>query len=65
MKNPWEYRMGRDLVETADAESRIDQVKKMDPDQLRAVIAWPGTQKTVRLRAESRLRRLQREGYEL
>jgi hypothetical protein len=58
MRNPWlvpEYGKG---VQTYSAEERLSKLKKMSAAQLRAAIAWPETQKTVRKAADARLRRL-------
>lgn len=52
---------GIQFVETIDAQSRLDMVRKFDAEQLRAVISMPGVQKAVRLAAERRLRSLERE----
>lgn len=43
---------------TCGCDDRLRIVKRATPDQLRAIIAWPDTQKTVRLAAERRLRKL-------
>jgi len=64
MKNPWEtgetFRWGGKVIRHAycDARSRLDRVREAGPETLLAMIAWPGTQKTVRLAAERRLRKL-------
>lgn len=60
MKNPWETGdvFNGIHMATCAAEDRLDRVKTAGPDQLRAMIAWPGTQKTVRQAAERRLRKL-------
>jgi hypothetical protein len=66
MKNPWGQtatgwiKQFTDTVETVTVDDRIRMVKEMNVEQLRAAIAWPGTQLTVKKRAESRLRALTR-----
>ena len=47
-------------IETVDVNGRLQAVKKMGMAQLRAVITYPGSQKTVRKAAMSRLRKLER-----
>ena len=63
MSNPWAYNIrGIGRVQTADARPRTEKVRdSTDSEWLRAVIAWPHTQKTVRLAAERRLRKLARQ----
>lgn len=68
MKNPWicghfhNAGINHD-VETCDAESRLDVVRKeTDPQRLRDFIAWEFTQKTVRQAAERRLRKIVKSG---
>jgi len=64
MKNPWEtgetFRWAGRVTRPAwcDARSRLDRVREAGPEKLRAMIAWPDTQKTVRQAAERRLRKL-------
>jgi hypothetical protein len=41
-----------------DVESRIIAAKDMSADRLRACLAWPNTQKTVRKFIERRLRKI-------
>ena len=60
MKNPWLYKMGDRLVQAVSAEDRIFKLKSLNETELRAVIAWPDTQKTVRARAEAQLKRVRR-----
>jgi len=63
MKNPWEtgetFRWGGAITRPAyrDVSSRLDRVREAGPKQLREMIAWPDTQKTVRQAAERRLRK--------
>ena len=54
MNNPWEASNGT----YCDAQSRLDRVKRMTVPQLVAAIDWPDTQKTVRIAAARRLRKL-------
>lgn len=59
MKNPWicgQYD-GHEM-QTVDATSRLDAIKRMNADELRAVIAWPDNQKAVQQAAERKLRKL-------
>ncbi|MFA7334826.1 MAG: hypothetical protein WC130_11130 [Kiritimatiellia bacterium] len=62
MSDPWEtgetyygYRSA-----WVDTISRIDAAKCMSPERLRACLAWPDTQKTVRKFIERRLRKLEK-----
>lgn len=61
VKNPWirqsQLYPGHE-TQICDAGSRSQAVKDMPAERLLLVIAWPGTQKTVRLAAERRLRKL-------
>jgi hypothetical protein len=62
-KNPWARSAPKgwpvDEVQICDAGSRSEEIQKTDdPQVLRAMIAWPDTQKTVRATAERRLRKL-------
>jgi len=41
-----------------DVESRLSRVKEANPKKLKEMIEWPDTQKTVRLAAERRLRKI-------
>lgn len=60
MHNPWEtgdtYCGHRCAWQ--DVQSRIDAAKTMPAARLRACLAWPGTQKTVRQWIERRLRKI-------
>jgi hypothetical protein len=60
MKNPWETGAvcGGVKVAWVDAENRMRRVKEANAKKLKAMIKWPDTQKTVRLAAERRLRKL-------
>lgn len=61
MKNPWlrpapdYYQVNK--IEATTVEDRIDELKRFDSSKLIAVIDWPGTQKTVRSRAKTLLRK--------
>ncbi|MFL6284526.1 MAG: hypothetical protein ACJ74Q_15380 [Pyrinomonadaceae bacterium] len=60
--NPFEYEApsgyGMKYLQAIDAQSRIDMLKKFDEAQLRAAIALPGVQKSVRTKAESLLKKM-------
>ena len=60
MNNPWETGECYDGHRPAwcDTQSRMDAAKRMTADKLRACLAWPDTQKTVRQVIERRLRRM-------
>ncbi|NQU75723.1 MAG: hypothetical protein HQ546_05355 [Planctomycetes bacterium] len=63
MKNPWETGEVYAGIRSAwcDATSRIDRVRETtDAAKFRDMIAWPDTQKTVRLAAERRLRKIEK-----
>lgn len=63
MRNPWQYREYGEIVATVDAPGRLDIVKRCTSiEQLQTYAAWDGTQKSVRLAAERRIRKLQKEG---
>jgi len=47
-----------EMLETVAVEDRLRMVQKMDADRLRAVIAWPRTQITVKMAAIRRLKNL-------
>lgn len=55
-QSPWQYKLadGR-TVETCDVLSRVSKLRGMTASQLRDVMAWPGTQKTVRMAARRAL----------
>ena len=61
MRNPWlrpvpgSYPVKK--IQAVSVEDRIEKLKFFDSAKLRAVISWPGTQKTVRAKAEIFLRR--------
>lgn len=62
--NPFRHASGfRDVphVETVDAKDRLEAVKSFNAAELRAVIDLPNVQKTVRVAAERRLRKLAKE----
>lgn len=67
MRNPWKtataYGMGMSgiALEVTTAEARLALVERYDPVKLKQVIAWPETQKSVKLAAQKRLRKLKRE----
>ena len=59
--NPWERRSvlgGGSKTEICDVTSRSEVVRESGVEKLRAIIAWPGTQKTVRDLARARLKKL-------
>ncbi|MDY6789881.1 MAG: hypothetical protein SWH54_01315 [Thermodesulfobacteriota bacterium] len=60
MKNPWLRKAPDiypvDFIQSASVEDRISELSNFDEAKLRAVIAYPGTQKTVRRKAECRLK---------
>jgi hypothetical protein len=64
-KNPFQQEEPRNrsgYSETFDSESRLRRIKEFGIDQLRAVLTEvPDLQKSVRLAAERRLRKLERE----
>lgn len=64
-KNPFQAKglpgFGLEHIETVDAQSRLEEVRTFNVGQLRAVIAMPRLQKTVKQAAERRLRKLIRE----
>jgi len=57
-RNPWEYQSFGHTVQTCDAASRIAKLKHMTASELRDVMAWPDTQKTVRAAARRALDRV-------
>ena len=65
MPNPWLHHVRRGFcggiwTETCDSTSRREVVRECkDVEKLRAYIAWPGTQATVRKLAIKRLNALQ------
>lgn len=63
--NPFEYDAppgyGTPKLQAIDAESRISMLKKFDEAQLRAAIALPGVQQSVKKKAESLLRKMTRK----
>jgi hypothetical protein len=61
MKNPWmrpapAYYPVKE-IQSVSAEDRLEELKSFDSSKLKAVIKYPGTQKTVKLRAETFLKR--------
>lgn len=57
--NPFCWIMNGHEVQALDAQSRIHRLREFSPAQLRAVIALPDVQKTVRAAAERRLKQLE------
>jgi hypothetical protein len=59
MRNPWAsgYVFDGNAVAWCDAQSRIDAARRMTPERLIECLAWPDTQKTVRLAIERMLRK--------
>lgn len=63
MRNPWlkpapdYYPDEVGLIQSVSVEDRIAELKDFYTAKIRRVIAWPGTQKTVRLAAERLLKR--------
>lgn len=55
--SPWQVKTAPSSA-WISAEDRMRAVRRMDMAELRAALAWPGTQKTVRLAIERRLRKL-------
>ena len=60
-RNPWmrpapEYYPVKE-IQSVSVVDRLDELKSFDSSKLRAVIKYPGTQKTVRLKAEIFLKR--------
>ncbi len=62
MKNPWlkkkSYGNRIEEMGPASVEDRLYALKSFDVEKLRKVIDYPATQKTVRIAAERRLRKL-------
>ena len=63
MKNPW-LRPAPDYypdevgeIQSVSVVDRLDELTSFDSSKLRVVIKYPGTQKTVRLKAEIFLKR--------
>ncbi len=61
MKNPW-LRPAPDYypvqeIQSVSVDDRLKELESFDSAKLVAIIIYPGTQKTVRLRAEIVLRR--------
>lgn len=58
--NPWLREMWwGQMVQSCTVEDRVHEMKSFGADKLKAVIAYEGTQTTVRKAAERRLRRLE------
>lgn len=58
-KNPWSAGRGYGTeCAWVDVESRLMRVKEANAKKLKEMIEWPDTQKTVRLAAERRLRKI-------
>ena len=58
-KNPWLVRHAYGTeVQYVDVGSRLGQVREANARKLKEMIEWPDTQKTVRLAAERRLRKI-------
>ena len=62
MKNPWLRPAPEGCpvteIQTVSVEDRILELKKFDVRKMKAVIAWPGTQKSVRIVAERKLKKM-------
>lgn len=61
LRNPW-LRPAKDYypikeIQSESVEDRLIELKTFDSSKLRAVILWPGTQKTVRAKAKIFLKR--------
>lgn len=62
IKSPWLAKVyGVQGCEYGDVESRISRVKEANAKKLKEMIKWPDTQKTVRLAAERRLRKISKK----
>ena len=61
MRNPWIRRAPEHYlvkeIQSVSVVDRLDELKFFDSSKLKAVIKYPGTQKTVRLKAEIFLKR--------
>lgn len=66
MNNPWEdgHVFCGVKSQYCGVEDRLSIIKNLPPTILRAALAWPDTQKTVRLALERRLRKLSRMNAE-
>jgi len=62
MKNPWLKKAPDhypvDFIQSASVEDRISELSDFDATKLRAVIAFPGTQKTVKVKAQRLLKKM-------
>lgn len=58
--NPWLREQWGRMVQSCTVDDRIQEMAGFDADKLRSVIAYEGTQATVRRAAERRLRRLEK-----
>jgi hypothetical protein len=63
MKNPWlrpapsYYPHNITEIQSVDVPDRLAELSSFDSSKLRAVIKYPGTQKTVKVRAKMFLKR--------
>jgi hypothetical protein len=65
IKNPWlrpapDYYYPVEEIEPVSAQDRLEELKGFDKRKITEIIAWPGTQRTVKLAAERRLKKLLR-----
>ena len=65
MKNPWlkkapEYYPVK-FIQSVSVEDRISELTSFNAEKLRDVIAYPGTQKTVRIKAEHYLKQMMKQ----
>ena len=62
MKNPWLRPAPENYpekeIQSVSVEDRLMEIAKFDLQKLRAIILWTGTQKTVRIAAERKLKKL-------
>jgi len=67
MKNPWLRPAPEGCpvkeIQSVSVEDRKLELKKFDVKKMKAVIAWPETQKSVRIVAERRLKKMQYRRY--
>jgi hypothetical protein len=61
MKNPFEYMMCGQRVETIDADDRIHEVKRFSAEQCAAALRVPFLQRTVERAIRVRQRQLARQ----
>lgn len=62
LTSPWAFEKHGGVMAVIDSTTRLEKIREMDAEQLKAVVAWPHNQSEVLRRAKQRLMKLERAG---